>query len=162
MVVCEMQRRSPIFPTRILVPGVIFSMASCGSLVGPNIQNSDPSEQTLDAGEATVQLARVGFRATALAAIRKRLTSARQGIAVFYHRPREIVAGNIPLDLIPDQETAFAPGTREFEKLLDEQGFPKASFGRLKWLVDGPNFSETRQADRRRTAVDSRAILHHR
>ena len=115
-------------------------MASCGSLVGPSVQNPESSQQTLDAGEATVQFARVGLRATALAAMRQPVTSARQGIAVFYHRPREIITGNVPLEMIPEQPTPFAPGSPQFEELLDEKGFPERGYGRLKWLVDGPEF----------------------
>jgi len=126
--------------SRFLLAGALVSIVSCGSMVGPSSQNSPPSEQTLSSGEATVQLARVGFRATALAALRQPLTSARQGLAVFWHRPREIVAGNLPLELIQEEPTPFAPGTPEFERLLDEKGFPKTHYGRLKWLMDGPGF----------------------
>lgn len=127
-------------PHFFLCAGVLTSVVSCGSLVSPSAHNSPPKEQSLKPIDATRELARVTLRATVLAALRQPLTSARQGIAVFYHRPREIVAGNVPLDLIPQEETPYAPGTDGFERLLDEKGFPKASYGRLKWLVDGPQF----------------------
>lgn len=125
---------------RIAVATAAVAHVSCGSLAGPSSQNSPPKEQTLKPGEATVQLARVTARATALAAIRQPFTSARQGLAVFWNRPREIVVGNLPLDAMPQEQTPFAPGSEGFERLLDEKGFPQQHLGRLKWLVDGKEF----------------------
>ncbi len=126
--------------SRFLLSGLLVSLASCGSIVGPSSQNSQPREQTLDRGEATVQVARVGFRATALSALRQPLTTIRQGIAVSWNRPREVLTGNAPRGLVSEEPIPFAPGTLEFEKLLDEKGLPEAHYGRLKWLVDGPGF----------------------
>jgi cardiolipin synthase len=59
---------------------------------------------------------------------------------MLWHRPRELVNGNLPVDLIPQAAVAEAPGTPEFERLLDRQRFPRAESGTLKWLVDGPGF----------------------
>ncbi len=128
-----------LFP-RFLISGAVASVVSCGSLVSPSAQNSEPNEQTLDPGEVSVQAARVGFRAIVLSAVRQPVTTVRQGLSVFYHRPREVVVGNIPLEQIPEEQTPFAPGTPGFEKLLDEKGFPETHYGRLKWLVDWPGF----------------------
>lgn len=116
------------------------AMVSCGSLAGPSAQNSPPKEQTVDAAIATKKLTKTTFRATAVAAIKQPVTSLRKGIAVFWHRPREVVVGSLPVEIVPQAPTPYAPGTDGFEKLLDEAKFPKAEYGRLKWLVDGKQF----------------------
>ncbi len=130
-------------------------------MVGADAQNSPPAESTLEPGDKTVQIARVGLRATVLAAIRQPVTSARKGIAVFWHRPREVVSGNLPQELLPGQPVPFAPGTSGFEQLLDEKGFSEARYGRLKWLVDGPGFfSELdRQIAGARRSIDAQFYI---
>lgn len=107
----------------------LLSLCSCGST---------GSKDPMLAGRT---LAETSFRGTVVAAVRQPITSARQGIAVAWHRPREIVAGNLPAEFkiaaigIPE-----TPGTPDFERLLDEKGFPEPENGTLKWLVDGPAF----------------------
>ena len=79
-------------------------------------------------------------RGTVLATFKQPVTTLRQGLVVFWHRPREIVMGNMPVEMIPAEELPAAPGTEAFEKLLDEKGFPRPEAGALKWLVDGEEF----------------------
>ncbi len=66
------------------------------------------------------------------------MTSIRQGIAVFWLRPREIITGNLPIHPVP--VIAETPGTPAFEELLDRKGFPEPVDGTLTWLVDGEEF----------------------
>lgn len=80
------------------------------------------------------------FRATALAAIRQPVTTTKLGLAILWHRPREIISGNLPADTTPQPVLAEAPGSREFEDLLDRKRFPRAESGSLRWLVDGSRF----------------------
>lgn len=109
-------------------------------MAGPSAQNSPPKVVTLDPMLAGKALAETTLRATLLAAIRQPITTTRQGLAVLWHRPREIVAGNLPVS--PESGTALeeAPGTAGFERMLDSEGFPKAEYGALTWLVDGDQF----------------------
>lgn len=86
------------------------------------------------------KLAETSFRGTVVAAVRQPITSARQGLAVAWHRPREIVAGNLPADLAQLQAIPETPGTADFERLLEKEGFPAPEIGTLKWLVDGSDF----------------------
>jgi len=80
------------------------------------------------------------FRATTLAAVRQPYTTVRTGLAVFWHRPKELVSGNLPVRLELTPPPAEVPGSEDFEKLLDRQGLPERKTGRLTWLVDGPGF----------------------
>jgi len=110
-------------------------------MVGPSTQNSGPKTVTMDPMLAGKSLAESSFRATFVAAVRQPVTSARQGLAVLWHRPREIVAGNLPVDLEAKDALTETPGTPGFEKSQDVMGFPKPQNGTLKWLVDGRGFS---------------------
>jgi cardiolipin synthase A/B len=106
-----------------------FALCSCGSTGG------------LDPLLAGKKLAETTFRGTVVAAVRQPFTSGRQGIAVAWHRSREVVAGNLPPDYRQDMVAIpETPGTPEFERLLDDKGFPETENGTLKWLVDGPGF----------------------
>ncbi|MFD2255679.1 phosphatidylserine/phosphatidylglycerophosphate/cardiolipin synthase family protein [Luteolibacter algae] len=119
---------------------ILPSLSSCGSLAGPSAQNSPPKTVSLDPMMAGKSLAKTTFRATVLAAVRQPVTSARQGLSVLWNRPREVVVGNIPAELVPLETISQQPGTRAFEDLLDEQDFPGPVNGTLKWLVDGDGF----------------------
>jgi cardiolipin synthase len=126
---------------RFLFCGAILAfLSSCGSMVGPSTQNSGPKTVTLDPMLAGKSLAESSFRATFVAAFRQPITSARQGLAVLWHRPREVFAGNLPVDLEAKEALPETPGTAAFERLLDQKGFPKPENGTLKWLVDGEEF----------------------
>jgi len=122
----------------LLIP--VAGLCSCGNLAGPSAQNSPPKTVALDPMMAGRALAKTTLRATVLAAVRQPVTTTRQGLSVLWHRPREIVAGNIPPDLAVSPAIAEAPGSAAFEKLLDRRGFPEAENGSLKWLVDGKGF----------------------
>lgn len=97
-------------------------------------------EQTSNSFTSGGNLAMVVVRSTALAAVRQPVTTTRLGLAVLWHRPREIVSANIPIDIAAQSMNAEAPGTPEFEDLLDRMKFPAAEAGKLSWLVDGPGF----------------------
>ena len=126
-----------------LFPAVVVALAlcSCGSMAGPGAAESPPRTVALDPMLAGKKLAKTTFRSTVIAALRQPVTTTMEGIAVFVHRPKELVVANIPADfsigVVAIPET---PGTAEFERLLDEKGFPERENGTLKWLVDGPGF----------------------
>lgn len=132
------------FTKRLLANGALLipiaGLCSCGSLAGPSAQNSEPKSVTLDPLMAGKAFAETTFRGTVVATLKQPITSARQGLAVFWHRPREIIIGNIPVELIPITALTETPGTPDFEELLDKKGFPEAETGSLKWLVDGEEF----------------------
>ncbi|MFU8893712.1 MAG: phospholipase D-like domain-containing protein [Luteolibacter sp.] len=110
-------------------------------MAGPGAAEAPPRTVALDPMLAGKKLAQTTFRSTVIAALRQPVTSTKQGIAVFLHRPKELVVANLPADfsvaVVAIPET---PGTPEFERLLDDKGFPKCENGTLKWLVDGPGF----------------------
>ncbi len=128
------------FPLVVTVALPLGGLCSCGNFAGPSAQNSPPKTVALDPMMAGRALAKTTLRATVLAAVRQPLTTTRQGIAVLWHRPREIFAGNIPADLAVLPPLAEAPGSAAFEALLDRKGFPEAENGSLDWLVDGKEF----------------------
>lgn len=109
-------------------------------MVGPQTQNSPPKSVALDPMMAGKNFAQVAARATILSAIQQPVTSTRQGMAVLWHRPREIVVGNLPADMMPQPTISETPGSPEFESLLDEKDFPKRDLASLKWFVDGKEF----------------------
>ncbi|QTN32366.1 phosphatidylserine/phosphatidylglycerophosphate/cardiolipin synthase family protein [Akkermansiaceae bacterium] len=131
-------------PAKTLMRGLAIMspalLCACGYLAGPGTQSSPPKAVALDPMMAGRALANTTVRSTVLAGVRQPITSARQGLAVFWHRPREIVAGNIPSGLAPLPQIPETPGSAAFERLLDEKGFPKAENGTLEWLVDGKEF----------------------
>lgn len=133
----------------------LAALCSCGSTAGSGAAESPPKVVALDPMLAGKKLAETTFRGTVIAALRQPFTSARQGIAVFWHRPREIVAGNLPMDAGRISGITETPGTEGFERLLDTEGFPERENGTLKWLVDGSGFfSELdRQLAAARTSV---------
>lgn len=131
----------PLVAIRLFTTCAAFaSLISCGSTAGSGAAESPPKVVALDPMLAGKKLAETTFRGTLVAAVRQPFTSARQGIAVFWHRPREIVAGNLPMDPRPSGGIAETPGTEDFERLLDAKGFPERENGTLKWLVDGSGF----------------------
>ena len=90
--------------------------------------------------ESGIGLGGTAIRATAVAAVKQPFTTLRLGAAMMWHRPREIVAANIPLDLHGGQLLAAAPGSAAFERLLDEETGTIPEGGRIKFLLDGPAF----------------------
>jgi cardiolipin synthase len=93
--------------------------ASCGSLQSNVGRSTEQKPQANDSVTGTGQLAVSAVRATALAGVRQPFTTLRTGLAMLWHRPREIVAGNLPVDLVPETHPAEVPGTPDFEALLD-------------------------------------------
>lgn len=113
---------------------------SCTS-VAINAQRS--SERRIQANDPLTgarHLARTAFRATALAALRQPVTTVKLGFLNLWHRPREIVSANIPVDLGPQRVLPETPGTWQFERMLDREDFPRGESGSVKWLVDGEGF----------------------
>jgi len=96
-------------------------------------------EQTSSGITSGGNLAMVAVRSTAVAAVRQPVTTTKLGLAVLWHRPREIVSANTPLGPAA-RSISEVPGTPEFEDLLDRMNFPAAEAGKLTWLVDGPAF----------------------
>ncbi len=128
--------RLPIF----VAPALALACTSCGSLRSNAGRSTEARPQANDMITGTSQLAVSTVRATVLAGVRQPFTTLRTGVAVMWNRPREIVSGNLPLDLISEPQPAEIPGTPEFEALLDHEGLPKRMDGKVSWLVDGSRF----------------------
>ncbi len=105
---------------------------------GVSSQNQRP--QAADTLTGAVNIAKGTFRATALAAVHQPVTTARLGLVTLWQRPREIIMANLPSGLRSQGGIAQAPGTPEFEQLLDHKRFPRSEAGSLRWLVDGKGF----------------------
>jgi cardiolipin synthase len=143
-----------LFPC--LLAGLLAWQVSCSN--GPS---NDRQAQANDPLTASGNLAMTAFRATAVATLRQPVTSTRLGLAILWHRPREVISGNSPLNFSPQQALAEAPGSPEFEQLLDRKHFPRAESGSLKWLVDGPGFFTEldRQIAAARRAIDLQVFI---
>lgn len=90
--------------------------------------------------ESGIGLGGTAYRATAVSVVRQPVTTLRLGIAMLWHRPREVVAANIPLDLNNGPLPDAIPGSQAFEQLLDEQSRTSSEKGRIEFLLDGPAF----------------------
>ncbi len=134
---------------------------SCANISLNARSTAEKREQSNDAITGGAKLTMTVFRATAVAAVRQPVTTVKLGIANVWHRPREVVVGNIPVDLVPQTGLEEAPGTWEFEKLLDERGFPRAESGTVEWLVDGPGFFPEldRQIASARRSIDVQVFI---
>lgn len=126
--------RSLLFPYGLL-GGIVALQVSCSG-VSSNVRLEQANDPLTGGGK----IAMTAFRSTIIAAVREPVTTTRLGLAVLWHRPREIVSGNSPADFSPQPVLAETPGSPEFEKMLDRKHFPRAESGSLKWLVDGPGF----------------------
>lgn len=114
----------------------LFALLMACSGASSNLR-TEQSSSALTAGK---NFAMVGLRSTALAAIRQPVTTTRSGLAVFWNRPREIMSGNLPVDLTNTSRISETPGTPAFEAMLDHRKFPRAEFGKLSYFVDGSDF----------------------
>jgi cardiolipin synthase len=85
-------------------------------------------------------LALATFRSTAMAAIHQPVTTTKLGLAMLWYRPREVIRDIFPHSSTLPPVLRMAPGSQEFEALLDRKHFPRAEAGSLKWLIDGPGF----------------------
>lgn len=135
----DLRHRIALFPT-FVVPSLALLCASCGSLHRNADQSDELRPQASDRVTGTGLLAVSTFRSTGMAAVRQPFTTIRTGLAVLWHRPRAIVTGNIPVEINPGPLPAEAPGTPEFDKLLDRKGLPLQEQGRVSFLVDGHEF----------------------
>lgn len=138
-----------------------LAAASCGSISTNARKSSERLPQANDPVTGGGSLAATAFRATAVATVRQPITTAKLGLAVLWHRPREMVVSNIPVDLNAGPQPEEIPGSRDFERLLDEKGLPAAEKGTLKWLVDGPGFFREldRQIARAEKSVDVQVFI---
>ena len=110
-------------------------LGSC--MTAPRAVRQQQSSAGLSSGG---HLAMATFRCTVVAAIRQPVTTTKLGWAFLWNRPLPIINGNLPLATNPQPAIAEAPGTREFEILLDRRHFPAAESGSLHWLIDGLSF----------------------
>lgn len=147
--------------SRLLLVGLLALQGSCANISLNAKSTAERREQANGRLEGGGQLAATAFRATAVAGLRQPVTTIKLGLVNLWHRPREVVSANIPVDLNLQRLPAEAPGTPEFEKLLDRKGFPRAESGTVKWLVDGPGFfSELdRQIASARRSIDVQVFI---
>lgn len=115
-------------------------LASCGSLQSNAERSVERKPQVSDPVTGSGQLAVSAFRSTTMAALRQPVTTVRSGLAVLWHRPREVVSGNLPLEIQLQPAPVEVPGSEDFERLLDREGMPRRESGSVGWLVDGPGF----------------------
>ena len=115
-------------------------LASCGSLQSNALRSVERRPQASDPFTGGGQLAISAVRSTSLAAIRQPITTVRTGLAMLWHRPREVVSGNLPMEIDLQPRPTEIPGTAEFENLLDREGLPRRESGNVEWLIDGPGF----------------------
>ncbi|MCW1913135.1 phosphatidylserine/phosphatidylglycerophosphate/cardiolipin synthase family protein [Luteolibacter sp. GHJ8] len=134
-----LRHRIASLPT-LVVPPLALLCASCASLHRNADQSDEMRPQAVDPLTGTGQLAVSAFRSTGMAAVRQPFTTIRTGLAVLWHRPREIVTGNVPAEIIPQPQPTEIPGTPEFDKLLDSKGIPLQEQGKVSFLVDGREF----------------------
>lgn len=139
-----------------LIAGLIGLQMSCSHVAAAN-----RGEQASDPVTGSGNLALAVLRTTAGAAIRQPVTTTRLGLAMLWHRPREILSGNTPLTTGAQTMVAEAPGTAAFESMLDRRHFPRAEAGSLKWLVDGEGFFPEldRQVAAARHSIDFQVFI---
>lgn len=130
-------RPAAAFLFALALPALV---SSCGSLRSNADRSVERRPQANDSLTGSGQLAVSALRATALAGVRQPVTTLRTGLTVFWHRPKEIVSGNVPVRLELTPPPTEVPGSAEFEDLLDREDLPRPESGRLTWLVDGPEF----------------------
>ena len=101
------------------------------------------------------------FRSTVIAAVRQPVRTMKLGLASLWSRSREIVGSSLPVDLTPQPMPSAAPGTWQFENLLDAKGFPRTEMGSLEWLVDGKGFfpEMDRQIAAARHSIDVQVFI---
>ncbi|HSP43390.1 MAG TPA: phosphatidylserine/phosphatidylglycerophosphate/cardiolipin synthase family protein [Luteolibacter sp.] len=126
-------------PVLSILP-LIAVLASCAQPALNARRSLERIPQANPALESGIGLTGTVVRSTALAAVRQPFTTTRLGIAMMWHRPREFVSANIPLDLNTGPLPDAIPGSLEFEKWLDEKTQTVSEGGRLAFLLDGPTF----------------------
>lgn len=111
-------------------------LAACGTIV----PEKRLPEQALDPVQGAGNLAGTAFRATAVATLRQPATSTRTGLHLAWARSREVVVGNVPVSVEPEQPPSDPPGSDGFERMLDREGLPAAQPGTVRCLIDGSQF----------------------
>ena len=130
----------PTLPRLLPLLPVLAALSSC---VQPALNAEKSLERIPQANpaiESGIGLGATAFRATALSVVRQPVTTIRLGAALLWHRPREVVTANIPLDLNNGHLPDAVPGSPAFEELLDEQSRTLSEGGRIKLLLGGPAF----------------------
>jgi cardiolipin synthase A/B len=145
---------------RWLLCGVLF-VSSCSN-VSTNARNTtERASQESDALQTSGNIARTAFRATAIAAVKQPLTTARTGVTVVWQRPGDFLARTFGTRAYSSTAMPSAPGSGEFERELDLRKLPAAELGTLEWLVDGPGFFPEfdRQLAAARQSVDVQVYI---
>lgn len=125
---------------RLATVPFIFFAASCGSLQSNAERSVERRPQASDSLTGNSQLVVSALRSTSVAVVRQPVTTVRTGVAVMWNRPREVVSGNLPVEILLEDLPTQAPGTEAFEQLLDEKGMRPRENGKLDLLVDGKAF----------------------
>lgn len=140
---------------------ILLGSVSCSQLQTNARLSTEQSPPANDALVGGKNIALGLVRSTAISAIRRPVTTAKLGAVVLWQRPREVVAGNLPLEALLLAGTDEIPGSDGFERVLDREGYPRAESGRLTWLVDGPEFFPEldRQIAAARSAIDIQIFI---
>lgn len=119
------------------------------------------TEQASDLVTSTGMVAVTAVRATVLSIPSQPVTTLRLGGAMLVHRPRASLQGNSPLARRYREPIPEAPGTPEFEALLDRKHLPRPEPGTLTWLVDGAAFFPEldRQIHQARESIDIQVFI---
>jgi cardiolipin synthase len=128
-----LSRLLPLLAALAVLPSCVQPALNAGKSL-ESIPQANP------AIESGIGLGGTAFRATAVSVVRQPVTTFRLGAAMLWHRPREIVSANIPLDLHTAPMPDVIPGSLAFEQLLDEQTRTTPAGGRLEFLLNGPDF----------------------
>lgn len=150
-----------ISPRILASAAVCLAATSCAHL-SKNASRS--SEQRPQANDMVTGMGHLGLgfaRGTALSALKQPVTTATLGLAVLWHRPREIVSANLPVSIALTPPPEYKPGTSEFETALDDFNIPSPEHGRLTWLVDGKQFFPEldRQIANAKQAIDLQVFI---
>lgn len=124
----------------IAASAACLALAACGGLARNAALSQPEPKQALDPVSGAGNLAMTAFRATAVAALRQPVSSARTGISLGWSRSREVVVGTVPVSAEPETLPEHAPGSDGFERALDLEGLPAAVPGTVTCLIDGPAF----------------------
>lgn len=122
-----------------LIPAIAI-LSSCSQPLLNAQRSLESAPQASSPIQSGISLGGTAFRATALSAVKHPFTTIRLGAAMMWHRPREVVAANIPLDLNNGPLPDAIPGTAAFDQLLDDRTGTKTGSGSLSFLLDGPAF----------------------
>jgi cardiolipin synthase A/B len=122
-----------------LIP-LLAALSSCVQPARNAERSLERIPQANPALESGISFGGTAVRSTAVALVKQPVTTLRLGVAMMWHRPREIVTANIPLDLNTGPLPDAIPGSPAFEHLLDSHTRTKPAGGRLKFLLNGPAF----------------------